>query len=57
MYKNDYKQIRKNAQRAAQGKGKSKPKVMRTAYPDIKDFNLAAEHRHRELSKLLGYEL
>jgi hypothetical protein len=57
MYTNDYKQIRKNAQRAAQKKSKSKPRVMSTVYPDTEDFNQAAEHRHQELSKLLGHGL
>jgi hypothetical protein len=55
MYTNDYKQIRLNAQRAAQKKKKSKVRIMSTVYPDTEDFNQAAEHRHQELNKLLGH--
>jgi hypothetical protein len=57
MYTNDYKQIRLNAERAAQKKKKSKVRIMSTVYPDVEDFNQAAEHRHQELSKLLGHGL
>jgi hypothetical protein len=57
MYTNDYKQIRLNAQRAAQKKKKSKVRIMSTVYPDTEDFNQAAEHRHQELNKLLGHGL